>query len=572
MAGQWTPFFVPLLGGAGILLGLAVLAFKNRDTRGATPLGGYLVATGLYNVCYALQLWTTTPEGSLFWAQMQVPMWSSAAVFGFLFGVEYTNREQWLRRARAGALFVPPAIATVLFFLHPELFFANIRMREELSLVIMAADKQAGWWLTLAYAYGAVLLGFALISLRFLRSIRVGQFRGQALLLIGGYSATIGSNALQNSLGFQVSFASLGFAVTGIVVYLAVFRFGLFSSVPVARRKVLADMADGFLVVGSGGRIIDANQQAREIFGGEPVVDEPIDAVYPAYERVVRDQGDGHASHECRRRVGDRDRFFDVQTSPVAGIRGRVDAHVVRFTDITERKERERELEATKRELERSNEKLERSNEKLERFAGMVSHDLRNPLAVIKGRADFLRAEAPDEHVEPILRSTERMETMIEDLLTLSRAGESVDDPEPVSLATVVDDSWAAVSSDDVDLEVEIPADVEVEADGDRLQHVFENLFRNASEHNDTPVTVRVGALSDGTGSVSGFFVADDGTGIPESVREDVFEQGYTTNTDGTGFGLSIAEEIVEAHGWSISVGESDAGGARFDVHTTDQS
>lgn len=564
MAGQWTFFFIPLLGGAGILFSLAALAFKHGDTRGATPLGGYLVATGLYNVFYALQLWTTTSKGSLFWAQLQLPMWSSAAVFGLLFATEYTNRETWFRRSRVGALFIPPAIATVLFFLQPELFFANVQMREELSLVIMAADKQTAWWLTLAYGYGAVLLGMALISLRFLRSIRVGQFRGQTLLLVAGFAATIGANALQNSLGFQVSFASLGFTVTGIVVYLAVFKFGLFTSVPVARRKVLGDMADGFIVVDSRNQIIDANQQAREIFDGEPVINEPIKAVYPPYEQE-QDQGNSQSRHEYHRRIGDRDRFFDVQISPVEGIDERVDAHVVRFSDITERKERERELEATKREL-------ERSNEKLDQFASMVSHDLRNPLTVIKSRAELLRAEAPKEHVEPIESNAERMETMIKDLLTLSRAGDSVDDPEPILLATVVADSWAAVSSDDIELKVNIPDGMELEADGERLRHVFENLFRNASEHNDPPVTIRVGTLSDEMGSVSGFFVADDGTGIPESDREDVFEHGYTTNTDGTGFGLSIVEEIVEAHGWTISISQSDAGGARFEVYTTGQS
>jgi PAS domain S-box-containing protein len=560
MAGQLTLFFIPLLGGAGVLFSLAALAFKNGDTRGATPLGGYLVTTGLYNVFYALQLWNTTPRGSVFWAQLQLPMWSSAAVFGLLFALEYTNRETLLRRSRVGALFVPPAIATILFFLQPELFFANVGMRDELSLVVMAADKQTAWWLTLAYGYGAVLLGLALISLRFLRSIRVGQFRGQALLLVAGFAATIGANALQNSLGYQVSLASLGFAMTGIIVYLAVFKFGLFTSLPVARRKVLGDMADGFLVVDSQSQIIDANQQAREIFGGREVINEPIEAVYPAYEQ--EQQGNSQARYEYRRRVGGRNRFFDVQISPVSGIGGRVDAHVVRFSDITERKEREQELEATKREL-------ERSNEKLDQFAGMVSHDLRNPLNVIKIRAELLRAEAPDEHVEPIESNVERMEAMIDDLLTLSRAGESVDDPEPISLATVVADSWATVGSDDVELDVDIPSDVEIEADGDRLRHVFENLFRNASEHNDPPVAIRVGTLSSETGSISGFFIADDGTGIPETDREAVFEQGYTTNTDGTGFGLSIVEEIVEAHGWTISVTESDAGGARFEVHTT---
>jgi PAS domain S-box-containing protein len=232
--------------------------------------------------------------------------------------------------------------------------------------------------------------------------------------------------------------------------------------------------------------------------------------------------------------------------------------------DVTDLKEYEQELEATKR-------RLEESNEKLDQFASMVSHDLRNPLTVIKGRTELLRGQAPAEDVNHIANSADRMETMIEDLLTLSRAGESVDDPEPISLTGVTDDSWAAVSSDDLELDVDIPDDVEVDADGDRLRHVFENLFRNAGEHNDPPVTIRVGTLSDETGSVSGFFVADDGSGIPGPDREAVFEHGYTTNEDGTGFGLSIVEEIVEAHGWRISVSESEAGGARFEVHTASQ-
>jgi signal transduction histidine kinase len=98
-------------------------------------------------------------------------------------------------------------------------------------------------------------------------------------------------------------------------------------------------------------------------------------------------------------------------------------------------------------------------------------------------------------------------------------------------------------------------------ADPDRLQQLFENLFRNAVEHAGDDVTIRVGAL-DG----DGFYIEDDGPGIPEDKREKVFDSGFTTNRDGTGFGLAIVMEIVEAHGWQISVTEGDTGGARFEV------
>jgi signal transduction histidine kinase len=73
-------------------------------------------------------------------------------------------------------------------------------------------------------------------------------------------------------------------------------------------------------------------------------------------------------------------------------------------------------------------------------------------------------------------------------------------------------------------------------------------------------VTVHVGE-SDG-----GFYVADDGPGIPEAERERIFEAGYSTADEGTGFGLRIVEQVVDAHGWEVTVTESEQGGARFDV------
>jgi signal transduction histidine kinase len=77
-------------------------------------------------------------------------------------------------------------------------------------------------------------------------------------------------------------------------------------------------------------------------------------------------------------------------------------------------------------------------------------------------------------------------------------------------------------------------------------------------------VTVTVGGLPDG------FFVADDGPGIPPEDRERVFETGYSTSAEGTGFGLRIVREVAQAHGWDVSVTESDGGGARFEIRGAD--
>jgi len=73
-------------------------------------------------------------------------------------------------------------------------------------------------------------------------------------------------------------------------------------------------------------------------------------------------------------------------------------------------------------------------------------------------------------------------------------------------------------------------------------------------------VEVTVGVEPDG------FYVADDGVGIPPERRDRIFETGVSTETDGTGFGLDIVEQIATGHGWEVWAVESDAGGARFEV------
>lgn len=116
--------------------------------------------------------------------------------------------------------------------------------------------------------------------------------------------------------------------------------------------------------------------------------------------------------------------------------------------------------------------------------------------------------------------------------------------------------------------DTDTPDDLTIHADYDRLLRVFENLFRNAVEHNDPPVTVRVGMLERPASEThaAGLAVEDDGSGLTAEDPEIIFDQGYSTNDGGTGLGLSIVKDIVEAHGWSINVTESEMGGVRFEI------
>ncbi|QSW98064.1 PAS domain S-box protein [Haloterrigena alkaliphila] len=217
--------------------------------------------------------------------------------------------------------------------------------------------------------------------------------------------------------------------------------------------------------------------------------------------------------------------------------------------DITERKRSER--------------KLREQNERLDAFAGIVSHDLRNPLGVAQGYLDLLAETESLEYVDNVRDGLDRMETIVEDVLAIARDGEWVADVEPVDLDVVARDAWEYVSTADASLSVAETATIE--GDRARLLRLLENLFRNAVEHGDASV-IRVGVLGDRTDAQArGFYVEDDGSGLPADIRDEVFEESVSSSSSGLGIGLWIVREVATGHGWSVTATEGEDGGARFE-------
>ncbi|NHX36502.1 MULTISPECIES: PAS domain-containing protein [Halolamina] len=224
-------------------------------------------------------------------------------------------------------------------------------------------------------------------------------------------------------------------------------------------------------------------------------------------------------------------RTYQVQTVPVEDTDGAVYAGIAMTQNVTNRRERER-------------------------FASMVSHDLRNPLNVAQGRLTLARESGEWDHLDHVESALGRIETLIEDVLSLSQSETAVEERELIDLATIVNNCWGSVDTADATFTNRLEGTIR--ADETRLKQVFENLFGNAYEHGGDGVSVTVGNRDDG------FYVEDTGPGIPVSDRSTVFEEGHSSDSDGTGLGLSIVERAVEVHGWDIRVEEGSAGGARF--------
>ena len=152
------------------------------------------------------------------------------------------------------------------------------------------------------------------------------------------------------------------------------------------------------------------------------------------------------------------------------------------------------------------------------------------------------------------------MQQLIEDLLSLTRAEMELEETEAVTLGSLAEECWQLVATDDATLDVTGDVDEEFFADRSRVKQLLENLLRNAIEHGGDDVQIRVGSSPDG------FFVEDNGPGIPPESRGDIFGWEYSTQDGGTGLGLSIVRSIAQAHGWQVSVTDGEDGGARFEV------
>jgi PAS domain S-box-containing protein len=236
-----------------------------------------------------------------------------------------------------------------------------------------------------------------------------------------------------------------------------------------------------------------------------------------------------------------------------------------------------------------TNARLRAQNERFREFTSIVSHDLRNPISVLSGALELAEMTGESEQFDRCRRALERMDALVEDLSTLTQEGAVVDDAEPLSLERTARACWATVETGDAELRTE--GDSTIRADEDRLRQVFENLFRNSVEHGSTDdrtqsgdsveygsaddslnadvddgLTVRVGVLPDG----DGFYVEDDGVGIPEDRHGEVFERGYSTATGGTGLGLAIVEKMAAAHGWTVTATEGREGGTRIEIDGVD--
>jgi len=555
LSGSWQVFAhaasVPVVGL------LAVVAWRNRTTRGSRELAAMLASIVVWNALAPVTVAVESVAGTAFFGGLMLVTLALVVYSLLAFTLAYSGRNGVLTPRRRALLLVHPVALLVLTLTADAVGLAPSQLQNgllyaEVTLAPAAfygteSIWGAGFWVHLVYSYLLVAASTYLVVDLVKESNDV--YDGQGWLLVAAIAVPWVTNVLDVFTPLLSNTLGLAFCATGILLFVAVRRHELSGVTPVARTSVLESLDGGIIVLDSDDRIVDCNPAARSLLGIDDPVGRPardalahLDDVWDRYEDVY------DVTDELAYETDDGWGHFSIQISRLDGSDG---GRSILVHDVTERVRRETDLE--------------NQTERLEQFASLLSHDLRNPLNVAQGHLAMVDDDS--EHVAAIERSHDRMEKLIDEVLTLERSGRTVEETESVDLADLARQAWATVETGSVDLAVE--TDRSVDADPDRLRTALENAFRNSVDHGgEALTTIRVGTFA--TDEVFspddyGVYVADDGVGIPEADREAVLDAGHSTDPQGTGLGLSIVESVADGHGWTLSVTESRDGGTRLE-------
>jgi PAS domain S-box-containing protein len=235
--------------------------------------------------------------------------------------------------------------------------------------------------------------------------------------------------------------------------------------------------------------------------------------------------------------------------------------------DISERKQAEQKLERLAAEL-------ARSNADLEEFAYVASHDLRAPLRAISNLSEWIEEDLGESLAGDIQKNTDllrsrvqRMERLIDDLLTYSRAGRVAAEIKTVDAAAMLTDVIFMLDPPEgftIEIGPNMPVFETAEAP---LQQVFHNLVGNALKHHDRK-DGRIDLASSTVGDLYEFSVTDDGPGIAPEFQESVFQMFQTLQSrdkvEGSGMGLALVKKIIEHHGGRIELESAPGQGTTF--------
>jgi PAS domain S-box-containing protein len=470
-----------------------------------------------------------------------------------LFVLVYIGKGRLVNRFTVLALFLVPLLTMILVATNQyhHLFYSSATQVVVGSLVTWVYSYGPLFPIHAVYSYGLILAGIVLLVSRYPGS--PGLFRLQILLLVIAVGVPFIANLMWVlKVGPFTAFDTtpVTFILTGIILITAITRFQLFSLSPVAYSFLFNHMTDGVLVTNEQDLVVNINPAGAEMLG-KPAKDvigrSVLDLIPGLAQDFLRCKTEILAECEILLPGKESGEQFEVSCMPLRPNRETTSGRLVILHNIHVRH--------------RTQTSLLLANQKLNLLNDVTRHDMLNTLTALLLNLERARDLSEDKKISGILSNAEKAARILQEQVEFTRDYQDMGIKEPAwqDLGEVLRRAMNGISPGKVRIESGVDA-VKVYADP-LLEKVVHNLIENALKYGDHITYIRL-RYSIGPGGLT-WYVEDDGVGIPDEEKENIFRRGIGK---GSGLGLFLAREILSITGVKIHETGTFGKGARFEI------
>lgn len=558
-----------------VLLGLftlvlSIVAFKRLGTS-VYSFGYITLSATIWAIFYGIELGSTTQWLINICNKTEYLGISFLPAFWIIFTLHYTGKDRLLTTRNIIAFFLIPSITLILEWTNDyhHMQYATNTYGYADGIYQLIITKGPWYWVHTVFFYSMLVWGAYLLIKKFSAADPIFKKQNRAILFAVFIPWIANILYLSGATPFSnIDITPFAFVITAIIIALALLRFRLFDIVPVAREKIMEAMQEGVLVLDKNDRIVDANNQMRQILA-------PYCTTLIGTEFSDLHIGDGNLSEVLNKHNNDKielklgedsnsSNYYAVTVTPLIEGDGKYDGQFLLFRNITQRKQSEENLQAL--------------NQLKDRLFSIISHDLRSPLNTLLSIVTMTsEGQITEEELKSFLPEISKnlgyTTGLVNNLLQWSKSQLKGESMNPVNIninkkvETVLQLMQKTASDKKITITNTVAPDLFVYADRDMIQAVFRNLIGNAIKFSNLGGRIDITAEPGTTHTT--ICIADNGIGIDKVGLDKLFGlETFTTrgtiNEQGTGLGLLLCKDFIEKNNGKIWVESTVGEGSRF--------